>query len=231
MGLLSGAAIAMWWDIDGVTQSEFDDWHTHEHMPERLAVPGFVRGTRWVSVAEGPRYFVMYEVESVDTIRSGAYLERLNNPTAWSTKMMPHFRNMTRSACRVRGSFGSGLGGALLTIRFSPDAGRENALLEWLTKSALRELAAKPGMAGAHVLQSVGLAGIAKTREQELRGGDGSADWILLANGNDPATVELLSSSLLSERALLQQGAASAQTNCAYLLAHALTRAELLRSG
>ena len=25
---------------------EHDEWHTHEHLPERLSIPGFVRGTR-----------------------------------------------------------------------------------------------------------------------------------------------------------------------------------------
>ena len=33
-------------DIAADTIAEHDDWHTHEHLPERLAIPGFLRGTR-----------------------------------------------------------------------------------------------------------------------------------------------------------------------------------------
>ena len=43
------AAVAMWWDIAPEVQSEWEDWHTREHMPERLSIPGFLRGSRWVS--------------------------------------------------------------------------------------------------------------------------------------------------------------------------------------
>ena len=33
-------------DIAADAIAEHDDWHTHEHLPERLAIPGFLRGTR-----------------------------------------------------------------------------------------------------------------------------------------------------------------------------------------
>lgn len=231
MTLLSDAAIAMWWDIDGAPHGEFEDWHSHEHMPERLRVAGFLRGTRWVSDSGGPRYFVMYEVESLEAIISPAYIERLNNPTPWSTKMFPCFRNMTRSACRVRGSFGLGAGDALVTIRFSPVAGKEDALVAWLTKSILPDLAAKPGMVGAHVLQTVKQSAMPKTKEQQLRGGDAAADWVLLANGYDSSVAKSLSSAALSERALVRQGVARVQANDVYRLSYALTVSDLARSG
>ena len=47
--MLGKAAVAMWWDIAPDMKAEFEDWHTHEHMPERLAIPGFLRGMRWIS--------------------------------------------------------------------------------------------------------------------------------------------------------------------------------------
>ena len=48
--------------------AEHDDWHTHEHLPERLSIPGFLRGTRWVALQGQPRYLVLYEVERLDTL-------------------------------------------------------------------------------------------------------------------------------------------------------------------
>jgi len=59
-------------------------------MPERLAIPGFLRGTRWVAESGDPSYFVLYESRSWRRSPPGPYLERLNNPTPWSRKMMPH---------------------------------------------------------------------------------------------------------------------------------------------
>ena len=64
MGLLGEAALAVWWDIPAGATSEFEDWHSHEHMPERLRIPGFLRGTRWVTLWGGPTYFVMFEVQN-----------------------------------------------------------------------------------------------------------------------------------------------------------------------
>jgi len=98
------AAVAMWWDIAPEIRTEWEEWHSHEHMPERLSIPGFLRGTRYVAVSGAPSYFVLYEAADLSVITSGPYLERLNNPTPWSQKMMPHHRNMVaRYASCARG--------------------------------------------------------------------------------------------------------------------------------
>ena len=61
-------------DIDEAAIAEHDDWHTHEHLPERLSIPGFLRGTRWVAVRGSPRYTVLYEVD--DHIATTGYTVR-----------------------------------------------------------------------------------------------------------------------------------------------------------
>lgn len=47
------AAVAMWWNMAPQHREEFEDWHTHEHFPERMSIPGFLRGTRWAQVDGG----------------------------------------------------------------------------------------------------------------------------------------------------------------------------------
>ncbi|MFT4259382.1 DUF4286 family protein [Microbacterium sp.] len=47
---------------------EFNDWYTNVHIPEVLAVPGFVSAQRYATSAEGEtaagfRYATVYEVE------------------------------------------------------------------------------------------------------------------------------------------------------------------------
>lgn len=174
--MLGRAAVAMWWDVAPEMRAEWEDWHTREHMPERLAIPGFLRGTRWVAESGEPSYFVFYEVTRLATISGGAYLERLNNPTPWSRKMMPHHRNMVRSLCEVRAGWGGGLPPVLATIRFSPT-------------SHLPELPRGPGLTGAHLLESRPMAGAPQTIEQKIRGGDATAEWILLIGGCDAQAV------------------------------------------
>jgi hypothetical protein len=176
--MLGQAAVAMWWDIAPEMKAEFEDWHTHEHMPERLSIPGFLRGTRWIAESGEPSYFVSYEVASLETITTGAYLERLNNPTPWSRTMMPHHRNMVRSLCVLRASWGGGLPQTLATVRFAPPA------------AALRTLPQRKGLTGAHLLESQPMAGAPPTVEQKIRGGDRSADWVLLVGGYDAEAVK-----------------------------------------
>jgi hypothetical protein len=199
--MLGSAAVAMWWDIAPEMKSEFEDWHSHEHMPERLAIPGFLRGARWIALSGEPSYFVLYEAAKLATITRGPYLERLNNPTPWSRRMMPHHRNMVRSLCLVRASFGTSVSQAMATIRFSSKP-----------SAPLRRLSARKGLSGAHLLAAQPMTRLRQTTEQRIRGGDATADWVLLVCGYD---VDAL-------KAAVANGPAAAF----YRLAHSLSAKE-----
>ena len=179
MSLLGKAAVAMWWSIRPEQRSEFGDWHSHEHFPERMSIPGFRRGSRWTSTTDAEGFFVLYELEQYEILTSKGYLDRLNAPTYWSTKMMPHHLGMVRSQCRVIESFGGGVATSLATIRLSPQAGREADLQVHLA-DRLGALAQQPGLTGAHLLHTDTPRTSAPTTEQQIRGEDGAADWIVL---------------------------------------------------
>ena len=168
MSLLGKAAVAMWWKVRPEQRSEFGDWHSHEHFPERMSIPGFRRGSRWTSTLEAEGFFVLYELEQHETLTSKGYLDRLNAPTPWSAKMMPHHLSMVRSQCRVAASFGGGVATSLATIRLSPDAGRETDLKTVLVE-ILRELAPKPGLTGGHLLLTDTPKTSSPTTEQRIR--------------------------------------------------------------
>ena len=196
--MLGNAAIAMWWDIPPPMQAEFEDWHSHEHMPERLGIPGFLRGTRWIALSGEPSYFVLYETAGLETLTGPDYLERLNDPTPWSRKMMPYHHNMVRSLCSVRASFGHGLAHALATIRFSPSPASAGALADRLAAGALAQLPQRRGLTAAHLLEAQAMAS-AQTAEQRIRGKDAMADWVLLVCGYD---VEAISQTVVDHGAL-----------------------------
>jgi hypothetical protein len=70
MSLLGEGALVVWNDVASGSEREFDRWHIKEHMPERLAVPGFLRGRRYTAGSDHPRYFTFYETASVETLGS-----------------------------------------------------------------------------------------------------------------------------------------------------------------
>ncbi|WP_246509905.1 hypothetical protein [Bradyrhizobium glycinis] len=150
-----------------------------------MSIPGFRRGSRWTSTTDAEGFFVLYELAEYEVLTSKGYLDRLNAPTPWSTKMMPHHLGMVRSQCRIVGSFGGGVAGSLATIRLSPQAGREAELQARLIDT-LAALAQRPGVTGAHLLVMDTPRMGAPTREQQIRGGDGAADWIVLLSGTMP---------------------------------------------
>ena len=203
---------------------EHDDWHTHEHLPERLSIPGFLRGSRWVALRGQPRYLVLYEVAELSTLTSAAYLERLNNPSAWTATMMPHYHGMSRGLCTVVGSYGVGMGNLAYVVRFKPQAEFEELLRRWLLKEALPVLPPRRGIGSAHFLQ--GAATAQMTREQSIRGPDAGVDSALLLMGYEADALLAVGQELLGPRHLERRGAPGA-VDALYRLDYSLTHAEV----
>jgi hypothetical protein len=224
MPLLGSAAMLLSFDVEADAIEEHDRWHTHEHLPERLSIPGFRRGTRWIGGAGEPRYMVLYEVESLETLASEAYLARLNNPTPWTTRMMPHYRGMNRGLCAVLGSFGLGQGRTAALIRFTPEAGHCVPLNRWLLEEALPAVPHMPGLGSAHLLQGAQPASM--TNEQRIRGADRAVDSALIVTGYDSNAVAAYANELCSVGGLSDRGAG--ELSCAsYRWSYSLASAEV----
>lgn len=175
----------VWHDIREADEPEYHRWHTREHMPERLGVPGFLRGRRGVdwSLARH-RYLTLYEGEQLDVFGSAAYLQRLNNPTPWTNRMQPAFYNFIRSGCAVVSTTGRGVGGAMITLRISFD-GASEAKLVADTAAITEQIMALDGVSSVDIGSARPEITGAKTRETELRGttSDGLFDAVLLVDG------------------------------------------------
>jgi hypothetical protein len=208
MPLLGEAAMLLSFDVAEEAASEHDEWHTHEHLPERLSIPGFLRGTRWVALQGRPRYLVLYEVEHLATLESDAYLERLNHPTPRTAKMMPHYRGMSRGLCSIVGSSEFGLGHVALLTRFKAAPGREAGVSDWLQEQILDRLPTRAGLGSVHLLH--GSLALPMTKEQHIRGVDAGVDRALLTTGYGQAAVSALAQSDLSDARLAGIGATGA---------------------
>ena len=58
-------------------EAEFNDWSDHDHVPKRLACPGFISCRRFTAVVGEPKYLTIYEMTSPDA---------LENPGVQSTR-------------------------------------------------------------------------------------------------------------------------------------------------
>lgn len=197
--MLSGeGAVAIWNDIAEAGRAQFYDWHLHEHMPERVGIPGFARGRRYraADAATQPEFFTLYETSSFQVIQGSDYLSRLNDPTEWTRATTAHFQNTTRSLTRVVGSHGVGSGGALMTIRFDISDDALRVVVPRLT-SALEAVAQMPRISGAHLLGSdAGVSGQSTAESKNRKDLLAPARWVILLEGCDvqafDAALELL---------------------------------------
>lgn len=167
---LRGTAVLIIW---GTTDSSTDEtalnaWWTNEHLPERLAIPGFQRTRRFYALDDSKspaqsQYLVLYEVSSLATLTSKPYMAALNNPTPGTRKFMPVLASMNRSACHVlhsavRPEFSSCAGGgtaatmAHLVFEAPADANRTR-LKNWLVETAWSELTSHASPLALHILE------------------------------------------------------------------------------
>lgn len=225
MALLGDSALAMWWDMAPDMRAEFEHWHSHEHFPERLALPGFLRASRWSAADGGEGFFILYELQDHGALSSPEYLARLNAPTPWSTKLMPHHRNMVRSQTRVLHSHGAGVARHAMTVRLSPREGQAQRLQADL-RALIEELPLRAGLGGAHLLRTDAPA-IAPTTEQRIRGNaDRSADWVLVVSGYEREALQGLGDGALAPAALAALGAAPDPGTGWYSLSLSMARGE-----
>jgi hypothetical protein len=210
MALLGSAAMLLWFDIVPEHIAEHDDWHTREHFPERVGIPGFLRAQRWVSSSPGSRYFIVYEVSDIGVLSSAPYLERLNNPTPWTRRMMPSYRGMVRGFCKLESGHGSVLGTTGVTLRYSAAQGMEDQLRSWLNSDLIPDLLLRKGFTSAFMLRSDRAPEM--TAEQKIRGRDASVDQVLLVTGYSPEAMASLAKTELREDSLETQGVSPGAT-------------------
>jgi hypothetical protein len=148
-------------------EADFEAWYQGEHLVERLAVPGFLYGRRLKGIAGTTGYCAFYLVETPAVLTSKPYLERLDNPTPMTRKMMAEvFANMNRTICVRETRRGTFRGAFSAIARFSQR--QDIAVLV----SALEKLTDSMAVAGAEIWVALDPAGTPVSKEEQLRGGD-----------------------------------------------------------
>jgi hypothetical protein len=215
--------LAIWQDIAVEAEEMVQEWYNREHHVERLSVPGFLRARRFLATTGSPRVFVYYETESPAVLTSPEYMERLNTPTEWTRRVMPHFRNYSRTVCRVAAKFGAGFGGAVATVRLRPAPGRTDELAAWITTAALPAVQERPGVTDSQFWRADHEASAIPTAERDLRSDqDTIAEWILVVGGNTPEQIDKACADVLADDMLVACGARGEAERGLYHLIFAL---------
>ncbi|MGE7472026.1 hypothetical protein ACQKLX_21490 [Bosea sp. NPDC003192] len=211
MSLSGSGVIAIWNDITDEGRANFYEWHDREHIPERVGIPGFLRGRRYIALSGSPEYFTLYEVQHKSVLTGADYLARLNSPTEWTTRSVQHFRNTSRSLCDVELSLGAGSGGFIGTIRFDSDPGRDAELLKAISGSILPAVSKELAISAAHVCRADESASNVKTAEQRGRAANMVPRWVVMVEGATQEAVENALSTHLNDAILRDLGALEAQ--------------------
>lgn len=170
MSIKGLGAVAIWHDIAAEGLDEFYAWHGQEHMPERVAIPGFIRGRRFIAIEADREFFNLYETRDESVVKSDAYKARLDDPTPWTVATVRHFRAVARTLSRVEATLGAADGGLVATLRYDLPLEAEAAHAAALRAGPLPKLAALPGIAAIHLIAADREASGYVNAEQKARG-------------------------------------------------------------
>ncbi|SAL14149.1 hypothetical protein AWB71_00481 [Caballeronia peredens] len=150
MSLLGKAVVLIWNDVVAQARDGFYEWHDKEHIPERLALDGFLRGRRYRGDNASPEWLTVYEARDMDVLTGDAYLERLNNPTPLTRASVAHFRNTARSICRIAETRGDSTGGYVLTLQLRTEDDAADALQRHVAATLFPALLERGDVLAAH---------------------------------------------------------------------------------
>jgi hypothetical protein len=210
MSLLGNATVTIWHNMPEDGRADYYEWHNREHVHERLGIPGFLRGRRYVSLYGDPEFCTLYEADSLDVLTGPYYLARLESPTPMTRRVASRLMGNVRSLCHISLTLGSGQGGLLMTWRYNVEPGRESSHRAWL-EERLHQLALRQQIVGVHLCLADSTASAVQTAEKKTRLTVAlTPGWVILVEGGgDRAVLEQACADCLTPLMLEKAGANS----------------------
>jgi hypothetical protein len=169
MPMLGKAVVLIWNDVTDEGRDAFYEWHNNEHVPERLAIPGFNRGRRLRGDDAHPEWLTIYEADDLAVLTGDTYLERLNHPTPATRATVRHFRNTARSICTVSLSTGVSTGGWICAARLDIAANAAEGFTRYLADTMFPALTRHACVLAAHLCDADTQASNIETNEAKER--------------------------------------------------------------
>lgn len=141
-------------------EAEFNAWYDEEHVPARLALPGFLGARRYRSTEGTGEYVAVYRVDGLDAFDTDGYRALRAAPSPRTTAMLTAVTGFTRFTCTVDTTVGETPDDAYLyVVAFPVPADRVAAYDEWYEREHTEMLMAADGWAGVQRLVVVDASG------------------------------------------------------------------------
>lgn len=193
------AFLALWNSIDSPRRTtEYEAWHTFEHVPERVGLPGFIDARRYRSTTMATNYFTCYQIDTLQALDTPEYRDVFTNPTAWSGRMRVMLRNFLRLPCTLRGSFGQTSASRLATVHLRAiTPGLEAFLDPFLHESVDHARLVCAQWGEVHPANNFPIANSAPVPKGEFR------DFVVMLQHHDLITLRACTKNLLQRTATL----------------------------
>ncbi|TCK88680.1 hypothetical protein B0G74_6933 [Paraburkholderia sp. BL9I2N2] len=184
--------LAIWSTIAAESETDYMHWLTREHIFERVSVPGFRSGRVFKRRNSRPsEYMMLYELDNADVMSSPGYLERLNNPTPWTQRIMPTLEQFRRGGGSIvaRGGNPAGHGGHISIARFEDALPDRLAAREGL--ELVKALAKVDWVVSAQIMSVKNDATAIATQEKSMRrSSEGEFAGLLLVESLDTGSLD-----------------------------------------
>lgn len=141
------AFLALWNSISSPNlRTEYETWHSFEHVPERVGLPGFIEARRYRSINNPADYFTCYWLTSLEALATPGYRDVFTRPTPWSARMRGELRNFFRMPCELGGAYGNSSATQLVTLHLRSASDTTGGHLD----SLLQQMVDRAGLVCAH---------------------------------------------------------------------------------
>lgn len=86
-------------DVDPAHEADLNRVYDTEHVPERLAVPGFRTARRFHAVEGSPAYQAFYDLDGPEVLEGAAYKALGARDNQWKKLVAPYLSNQVRCVC------------------------------------------------------------------------------------------------------------------------------------
>ncbi|MCS5719260.1 hypothetical protein N1027_14065 [Herbiconiux sp. CPCC 205763] len=80
--------------------SDFHEWYETDHIPARMALPGFSGARRYRALQGSPDYLAIYELDTLDALTTDGYRALKTTPSAVTEEMLSIVNGFTRYTLR-----------------------------------------------------------------------------------------------------------------------------------
>ena len=188
------SVLMTWTDIAPDEEPLFNEWYNREHMRDRIvALPGFVRGRRYIAVEGAPKYLAFYEAVDSAIFSDDRYVAIISDPDPRSRHFITRFQNAIRTIARIEFSFGEGEGAALALWKIADQGG--TILDAGRLQQAVQSVLASDGVIAAHLISKDEEA-LALSARRHARSSSRTLDHALMLEAMDMACMRRAARSL-----------------------------------